>query len=388
MPRREPSADWPWIEAVAGHIGDPILRLRFLKAVAPAAGLDNGTRRLRLWTAALVILAIGLSLLAFVVSRPKAKAAINTTHLASAGIPSIPAVPFKPAGGADVWLVETNGELETYSNGLRIDTRFATVTHHRSYLAFAVKGGRAVAREDPAGIVFHTTESPQAPFAASENGILKRLGESLLEYVRRKQAYHFLIDRFGRTYRVVVETDAANHSGYSAWADENWSYINLNESFLGIAFEAVSPKSNGTVEINPAQIRSAAMLVELLRGRYRMPASNCVTHAQVSVNPSNMLVGMHRDWAAGFPFEAVGLPDNYTVPLPALWAYGFDCDANFTESVGAPMQVGIEAGRTVLARKAAEARLNLVKYRNHLRQQYRRMRDQVRHARPEQAEAG
>ena len=39
-----------------------------------------------------------------------------------------------------------------------------------------------------------------------------RLGESLLEYVRRGRAYHYLIDRFGRVYRVVAESDAANHA--------------------------------------------------------------------------------------------------------------------------------------------------------------------------------
>jgi N-acetyl-anhydromuramyl-L-alanine amidase AmpD len=44
---------------------------------------------------------------------------------------------------------------------------------------------------------------------------LKRIGESLLAYVRRKQAYNFVIDRFGRVYRVVPESDAANHAGNS-----------------------------------------------------------------------------------------------------------------------------------------------------------------------------
>ena len=63
--------------------------------------------------------------------------------------------------------------------------------------------------------------------------MLKRLGESLLEYVRRKHAYHYLIDRFGRVYRVVAESDTANHAGYSVWADDEWFYVNLNESFLG-----------------------------------------------------------------------------------------------------------------------------------------------------------
>ena len=42
------------------------------------------------------------------------------------------------------------------------------------------------------GIVFHTTESRQAPFEAQQNRLLKRLGGSFLEYVQRKPAYNFL----------------------------------------------------------------------------------------------------------------------------------------------------------------------------------------------------
>src|ERR1019366_1882159 len=105
------------------------------------------------------------------------------------------------------------------------------------------------------------------------------IGESLLECVRRRQAYNFVLDRFGRVYRVVPEDEAANHSGNSAWADENWFYVNLNESFLGISFEAASPAppratAQNEAGIGPAQVRSAAMLIEMLRHRYQMPASN------------------------------------------------------------------------------------------------------------------
>jgi len=63
------------------------------------------------------------------------------------------------------------------------------------------------------GIVFHTTESLQIPFEAQRNRALKRIGESLLQYVGRRCAYHYLIDRFGRVFRVVAEQDAANHAG-------------------------------------------------------------------------------------------------------------------------------------------------------------------------------
>ena len=120
-----------------------------------------------------------------------------------------------------------------------MDDRYAVGNHPRAYPAFPVgpDDGPPVRRADPAGIVFHTTESAQAAFSAEENGTLRRIGESLLDYVRRKRAYHFVIDRFGRVYRVVSETDAANHAGYLGLGDERWIYVNLNESFLGVSFE-------------------------------------------------------------------------------------------------------------------------------------------------------
>ena len=47
-----------------------------------------------------------------------------------------------------------------------------------------------------------------------------------------------MIDRFGRVFRIVRESDSANHAGNSVWADQHWVYVNLNESFFGVAFEA------------------------------------------------------------------------------------------------------------------------------------------------------
>jgi hypothetical protein len=110
MSRRAPSSDRTWIEAVAGHIGDPILRLRFLKAVAPAAGSNKRAWWLRPWTVALVVLAIGLGALVFAVSRSKAKASTSTTKIAAPVQPVLAGAPPKASGGADVWLVEKSGE--------------------------------------------------------------------------------------------------------------------------------------------------------------------------------------------------------------------------------------------------------------------------------------
>ena len=222
--------------------------------------------------------------------------------------------------------------------------------------------------------------SRQAPFEADQNRVLKKIGESLLEYVRRKHAYHFLIDRFGRVYRVVAESDAANHAGNSVWADDHWLYVNLNQSFIGVSIEARTQPGQVEAQMSPAQLRAAAMLTEMLRSRYHISATNCVTHAQVSVNPSNMLVGLHIDWASSFPFEQLGLPDNYRLPLPSLWAAGFEYNPEFQHWAGDRIGLGIQAAEDRLAARAAEAGIPLRSYRRRLQKQYRQQLELVRAA--------
>lgn len=374
----------PWVDRVAGYIGDPVVRLRFLKALAPAPEASSGNRwrqPKRLAFLTLVVLAAALAAGMILSSVwPSRLGASVPARPALAPPPAAPVLATKARAVADVWLVEKTGEAETYSNGLRIDNHFLVATHRRCYLAFPAQGGPAARRTEVAGIVFHTTESRQAPFEARENGALKRIGESLLEYVRRKQAYNFVIDRFGRVFRVVDEDQAANHSGFSVWADTSWFYLNLNESFLGISFEAASPTAQREAPISPAQVRSAAMLIEMLRCRYRIPAANCVTHAQVSVNPANMRVGLHVDWASGFPFEELGLPDNYAAALPSVWAFGFDDEESFP--AGAPIQAGAGDAATILARQAIGGGWRLAEYKKRLRQRYRERLSQVRRDRP------
>lgn len=367
------------------------MRLRFLKAVAPRPSQSRKADwrtlpRLRLLLVAVLGTAVALAVLLSLVSPSWPRTTAPTASAPEAAPPAVlpHAAELQPA--ADVWLVEKTGEAETYSNGLRIDNHFLAATHPRSYLAFPADGRPPTRRAEVAGVVFHTTESPQAPFEAGENGTLKKIGESLLEYVRRIRAYNFVIDRFGRVYRVVAEGHAANHSGYSVWADENWSYINLNESFLGISFEAVSRPSQREPQISPAQVRSAAMLIEMVRCQYHIPASNFVTHAQVSVNPTNMRGGMHIDWASGFPFEEVGLPDNYAAPLPSLWCYGFDYDAGFTSLAGARMRAGMDGASAILTQRAAAAGLRTTEYKMRMRQRYRKLLAEVRQAGPERGE--
>ena len=116
-------------------------------------------------------------------------------------------------------------------------------------------------------------------------------------------------------------------------------YLNLNTSFLGVSFEGETQdlKEN----LTPAQIHAGRTLTEMLRSRYHMAAENCVTHAQVSVNPDNMRIGYHTDWAANFPFHEMGLEDNYGLPIPALYLFGYGYDPTFVESTGARLWKGL-----------------------------------------------
>ena len=224
----------PWVEWFAKRIDDPVARLKFLRTVTPLAVPQARRRPLWRFVLAAALLLGVLGSLFLIRASARVKIAETVTRPKPAQEAATPPV-------APVWLVEKSADSETYSNGLRIDTRFERANHARSYLVFPADqpdDGAGVRRTQPAGIVFHTTESRQIPFEASANGALKQIGESLLDFVRRKQAYNFLIDRFGRVYRIVPERDAAEHAGYSVWSDDAWLYLNLNESFLGVSFEA------------------------------------------------------------------------------------------------------------------------------------------------------
>jgi hypothetical protein len=171
--------------------------------------------------------------------------------------------------------------------------------------------------------------------------------------------------------RIVPESDAADHAGYSVWRDDHWLYLNLNQSFLGVSFETKTEPGQEDPTISPAQTHSAAMLTEMLRARYGIPAGNCVTHAQVSVNPENMRVGYHTDWASSFPFAQLGLPDNYARPLPALTDCGFEYDAIFAQSAGTRLYAGVELADQEVARSAAGLRMTVAEFRKMLRKRYR-----------------
>lgn len=269
-----------------------------------------------------------------------------------------------------VWLVERSEGYELYSNGLRIERDFLAAGEPRRARWLPRQQEDGARPPDPAGIVFHASESDPAPFAPEQNLRLKRQGESLLAWVRQHRLYHYLVDRFGVVHRIVEDEQRANHAGQSLWADARWIYLDLNESFLGVCFEASTTGPEPPV-LSPAQLRAGRALVEMLRARYRIAPENCITHAQVSINPANRRVGYHTDWADGFPFAELGLPDNYVRPLPSMLLFGFEADELYSRRAGARLREALELARLEVARQAQAGGLSLARYRRWQEERYR-----------------
>ena len=370
----------------AGRISDPVKRLRYLRGemsretVPIASSPRRNWQRFRhlAWVAVPAVIALvpGPS--------PRGSAEILERERALV-VPRADDAPTPISPVPRVWLVERTENTEVYSNGLRVDLTFVTSNRPRAqFPVYSLAGASAPVKyaTKPVGIVFHTTESLIAPFEEDENRRLRWLGRNLMEVVRGERAYHFVIDRFGRVFAVVKESEAANHAGNSVWADADGIYVNLNDSFLGVSFEA---QTGATDEVTPAQIQSAKVLTEVLRSRYGIHAENCVTHAQVSVNPLNMRIGEHTDWAGNFPFTRLGLPNNYDVPLASVYAFGFESDSAYDHIVG-PNFRGVNLALEQVEKQAAAEHVPVAQYRAMLRHRYKDIAAELKEAKETEGE--
>ena len=282
-----------------------------------------------------------------------------------------------PAAVPEVWLVEKKAGHEFYSNGLRVATEYETPGEPRRFRTLARAGGElSDVRREPAGLLYHTSEGDVPPFESAFNRSLTQHTRGLLEYIRQNRLYHYLIDRFGRVYRIVSDGGVAYHAGHSIWGDGDDLYLLLNQSFLGLCFEGRwsdprggAPAEGGGSVITPAQLHAARQLTDWLRYHFQISDRNCVTHGLVSVNPQRHLIGHHLDWATGFPFRELGLSDKYLLPPPSIVEFGFDYDQHFLQSVGRPWPGLARAGEELQAR-AARADLPLETLRRQLHRRF------------------
>ncbi len=344
------------LDQKASRIEDGIARLQFLRGAAQ--------RRCRrtLTAGRIVRIAAAVSILVFSRQVTRARARVSEPPLLSVQrIASRPSAP-------PVWLVEDTGARRIYSNGLQVDLRYAAQSETRRYRTWSRDGVLATGvASSPAGIVFHTTESLIVPLEPAWNQALQRTRVDLLEHVRRDRLYNFVIDRFGQVWSVVPESQSAHHAGHSVWADGSRVFVDLNESFLGVSFEA---ETNAAFSPSAAQVHAGRLLTEMLRSRYEIAEINCVTHAQVSVNPDNMRLGYHTDWASNFPFRDLGLTDGYTTSVAAVAVFGFVWDNHLIAAIGGRPWPGLVEAEEQLQRNAAVRGASAAAYRNLLQRNY------------------
>lgn len=354
-----------WVEGRAARIADPVERLKYLRRVMPLAYSADTRPRIPVWLPVVSALVVAM------IAIPSNDAPARLLHREI----QLPARQAKVVAQGQVWLVEARDHYEVYSNGLRIETE-ATVRNEPRVSRRLPDPDLDVAAgvERPAGIVFHTTESHIAAFESSNNIRLQRVGQWLRSYVAQNRSYHYLIDRFGRAHRIVRESDAAYHAGVSMWGHGRAVWANLNHCFLGIAFESQTAAGDRMSEsVTPAQVHTAGALTAMLRSKYEIDPANCVTHAQVSLNPLNMRIGLHTDWGANFPFGEVGLPDNYEQPLTAIYRFGFVADDVYLAATGPRLRRGVNSAESALREQATALNLPLGAHRHALQQHYRRL---------------
>jgi hypothetical protein len=211
------------------------------------------------------------------------------------------------------------------------------------------------------GILFHTSESDVWPLEEGFNEKLRTSTQRLLRYVARERLYHYMIDRFGRVYRVVAEETKANHAGHSVWMDAGKVYLNLNHAFLGVSFET-RWEGGRALPITQAQFAAGRSLADYLRQQWGISSEMCVVHGLTSVNPRKHLIGHHLDWARGFPFEAFGLPDQYRRPDPSVALFGFGYDEDFIKVLGEPWE-GVVSAERLLEQEAAQRNRSVAEVR-------------------------
>jgi N-acetyl-anhydromuramyl-L-alanine amidase AmpD len=296
-----------------------------------------------------------------------------------------------------VWLVERKDNYERYSNGGRISTEYETDNHARAYRVLPHADGNVNAsaqtaselHNEPAGIVYHTSESDLVSFTADNNESIETHTRGLLQYVQRNRSYNYVIDRFGQIYRIVRDEQAANHAGNSVWADKQGVYLGLNESFLGVCFETQTDAHEE--QLTEAQLVAGRLLTQILRSRYQIDDADCTVHGLVSVNPDNMRVCYHHDWARNFPFAAMGLSDKYQVQPATISEFGFTYDDEIVEQLGGTIWPGAQTALDAFNQRAANSKLKPEELRRQTRERYRQQLELSRKLRagaPEQPEAG
>jgi hypothetical protein len=360
-------------------------------AEATKVGTKSLTARIRARRLLTGSLAAGLLLLPALLAgltvrmESPTRPAVVTRAVVTPNAPAPPVEPLPESLPADqlgiapstIWLADRGPGWELYSNGLRIETTYAISGEQREYRVHHRDGALEPGTySKPVGILFHTSESDLWPLEADFAQQLRRGTAALLRYLQHQQAYNYLIDRFGRVYRIVDDETRAHHAGHSVWARNDEVYLDLNSAFLGVAFES-RWDGGRSLPITRAQLIAGRNLTHYLRQRFAIAPEMCVTHGLTSVSPRQGLIGYHRDWARGFPFEAFGLPDLYAVPPPSVTLFGFGHDDEFLRAVGERWP-GLITAEQMLGAEARQRALPIEVVRRERQALYRKWSDEQR----------
>jgi hypothetical protein len=294
--------------------------------------------------------------------------------------PSSPVV----IGKGKIWLYGKEGEYEKWTNGCNISTKYETDNHPRAYYAIPrgseTDGDQVSEKSDKiVGILYHTPENPMFEITPNNNRRIQNSSRELIEDVREKKKYNYLINRFGDIFRIVRDDQAANHAGESLWADAKNYYVILNESFLGVCFESKYDGASSLDQIlTEAQIISGRRLTDVLRTKYNIDDANCTTHGLVAVAPEEMLIARHHDWVHFFPFDAMGLSNKYKVQPPSIIDYGFTHNEEvLAKKLGGKLWEGAAIAEEEFNRRAARARVSPDDLRRKLRDRYLSQRNKT-----------
>ena len=106
----------------------------------------------------------------------------------------------------------------------------------------------------------------------SERESIKRLCN-----VRSKVSSHYLINKKGKIYRLINDSDVAWHAGKSYWK----KYKNLNKNSIGIELVNKGHKF-GYENFSNKQISNLLQLCKVLMLKYKIKRSNIIGHSDIA----------------------------------------------------------------------------------------------------------
>lgn len=95
---------------------------------------------------------------------------------------------------------------------------------------------------------------------------------------RTQVSAHYVICRDGRVYHMLNDYLRAWHGGIGSWGNSR----DINSSSIGIELD-----NNGFEPFPEAQIQSLLVLLDTLKGRYRIPVNNFIGHADIAPRRKN-----------------------------------------------------------------------------------------------------